>query len=86
MAKWPSVPLTRDLPSEYGVTRVYEAGPTEAPPLLLLHGGRATAASWYAVVGPLADSRRVLAAEPDRRRRHSRHHGRPLRTAEDLVG
>jgi pimeloyl-ACP methyl ester carboxylesterase len=85
MRRWPVAWETVALPSEFGSTRVHAAGPADAPPLVLLHGGRATAASWFAVVGQLAERHRVLAVEQMGDAGYSRHDGRPLQSVDDLI-
>lgn len=46
-------------------TNVYEAGPldSDAPPLLLIHGGVVEAASWLETVTALCSTRRVIAPD-----------------------
>ncbi|WP_430594968.1 alpha/beta fold hydrolase [Isoptericola sp. QY 916] len=59
-----SDPRTRDRRDRVvaGIHLVVD-GPPDAPPLLLLHGSGATAASWSPTVPTLAASRRVLAID-----------------------
>jgi pimeloyl-ACP methyl ester carboxylesterase len=86
MAKWPAEREAREVPTPYGTTYVNVCGPREAPPLLLLPGGGATSASWYAQAADLAGDHRVhavdLIGDPGR----SVPAGdRPLRTVADLT-
>jgi pimeloyl-ACP methyl ester carboxylesterase len=63
LAQWPVEYAALDLPSRFGTTRVLAAGPVDAEPLLLLHGGGATSAVWFADVRALARERRVYAVD-----------------------
>jgi len=63
LAQWPVEYATLDLESRFGTTRVLAAGPEDAEPLLLLHGGGATSAVWFADVRALARERRVYAVD-----------------------
>ncbi|MFD7298097.1 alpha/beta fold hydrolase [Streptomyces sp. NPDC059897] len=87
MAKWPESTAHLDVPTPYGSTHVHALGPADAPPLLLLPGGGASSAGWYANVAALAQSRRVYApdliGEPGR---SVAAPGRPVRTVADLSG
>ena len=86
MAAWPVPVRIHDLPSVFGTTRVYEAGPPDGRPMLLLPGGGATAASWYATVGPLASAgSRVYAVDIICDRGRSVPSAQPVRTRPDLV-
>jgi pimeloyl-ACP methyl ester carboxylesterase len=62
LAQWPEVEV-KDMPSSYGTTRVLSAGPADAPPLVLLPGGGATATVWFANVAALAGEFRVRALD-----------------------
>jgi pimeloyl-ACP methyl ester carboxylesterase len=85
MSRW-AVPVeTADVPSPFGPTRVNMCGPADAPPLVLLHGGRANSASWFANAGSLARTRRILAPDTIGDPGRSRNDGRPLRTRADLM-
>lgn len=87
MAKWPDGVEETDVPTPYGTTRVHALGPRAAPPLLLLPGGGATGAVWFANAAALAAGHRVYAAdlvgEPGR---SVPAPDRPIRTAADLTG
>ncbi|MGA5561441.1 alpha/beta fold hydrolase [Streptomyces platensis] len=85
MALWP-VPVERlDLPSEFGSTRVTVCGPAGGPPLVLLHGGGATSAVWYALAAPLARTHRVYAVDQMGGPGLSVNSGRALRRPADLL-
>jgi pimeloyl-ACP methyl ester carboxylesterase len=61
--RW-SVPVEMlELVSDFGTTHVNAAGPASAEPLVLLHGGGATAAVWFANVASLSRIRRVYAVD-----------------------
>jgi pimeloyl-ACP methyl ester carboxylesterase len=63
MARWPVPVESLDLRSPYGVTHVHVCGPRDGEPLVLLHGGGATSAVWFANVGALSRTHRVYAAD-----------------------
>lgn len=85
IARW-GVPVdVIDVPSRFGTTRVNACGPRDAPPLVLLHGGRSNSASWYANAAALARTRRVYAPDTIGDPGRSRNTGRPLRTRQDLL-
>lgn len=65
MQFWPSPREEFDVPTSFGSTRVYAhgAGDSRKPVVVLLHGQNATAASWHANVGPLAEHFAVYAVE-----------------------
>jgi pimeloyl-ACP methyl ester carboxylesterase len=86
LGAWPVPPAVRTIPTGFGTTLVHDAGPADGRPLVLLHGGGATSASWYANVGPLAAAGiRVYAVDIicDRGRSEPGRH--PVRTPADLV-
>jgi pimeloyl-ACP methyl ester carboxylesterase len=56
LREWPAEWTIRDVATRFGSTCVYTTGPDSGRPILLLPGGGATAASWYATAGPLADA------------------------------
>jgi pimeloyl-ACP methyl ester carboxylesterase len=61
--QWPADVEVSDLRSEYGTTRVLTTGPPDAPPLVLLPGGGATATVWFANVAALSRVARVHAVD-----------------------
>lgn len=63
MARWPVSVERLDLVSEFGTTRVNACGPTDGPPLVLLHGGGVTSAVWYANARALSRTHRVYAVD-----------------------
>ncbi len=63
MRYWPVPFETLDLPGPYGRTHLAVSGPTEAPPLVLLHGGRASLTMWTTNVGDLSRDYRVYAVD-----------------------
>jgi pimeloyl-ACP methyl ester carboxylesterase len=82
---WP-VPVDQmDLTSAYGTTRVTACGPVDGEPLVLLHGGGATSAVWFANVADLSRTRRVYAVDRIGEAGRSLRGDRPLRSAEDLL-
>ncbi|MEU6316143.1 alpha/beta fold hydrolase [Streptomyces sp. NPDC047009] len=86
LAEWPADTRQSSVPTPYGRTRVTSSGPADAPPLVLLPGGRATAVSWYANAAALSRSCRVhavdLIGDPGRSVPDPR---RPVRTVADLT-
>ncbi|MBO1333277.1 alpha/beta hydrolase [Streptomyces sp. VRA16 Mangrove soil] len=86
MAKWPDGTEHLDVVTPHGTTHVHALGPRDAPPLLLLPGGGATGATWFANVAALAGERRVYApdliGEPGRSVRAA---DRPIRAVADLA-
>ena len=62
LKQWPAVEVS-DLASAYGTTRVLSCGPQDAAPLVLLPGGGATAAAWFANVAALSREARVHAVD-----------------------
>ncbi|MGW1014490.1 alpha/beta fold hydrolase [Streptomyces termitum] len=85
LARWPAGTAEIDVPTPYGVTRVHAYGPAEAAPLLLLHGGGATGAVWFANAPALGAHHRVLAVDILGDAGRSVPGGRPLRTTADLM-
>jgi pimeloyl-ACP methyl ester carboxylesterase len=62
LRQWPGVEVA-DLPGPYGTTRVLSSGPPDAPPLVLLPGGGATATAWFANAPALSRVARVHAVD-----------------------
>lgn len=85
LAQWPVPVESVDVPSVFGSTHVLVCGPADAPPLLLLHGGGATATVWFNDVAALSERHRVCAVDQIGDAGRSVHHGRPLRTAADFA-
>ncbi|TGB16222.1 alpha/beta fold hydrolase [Streptomyces sp. MZ04] len=87
LAKWPEGTVHRTVPTPFGDTYVTVCGPADAPPLVLLPGGGATAGSWFANVEEPARTRRVYAVdligEPGR---SVPEPSRPIRSVADLAG
>ncbi len=63
LRRWPVEVEPLDLRGRYGTTHVNACGPPGAPPIVLMHGGRATSTVWYGVVGALARAFRVYAID-----------------------
>ena len=63
LGQWPPGREQLRLTTGYGTTVVHAVGPASGIPVLLMHGGGATAASWFATVGALAGRCRVYAAD-----------------------
>jgi pimeloyl-ACP methyl ester carboxylesterase len=85
LAKWPVPVEPVDLTSDFGTTRVHASGPASGPPLLLLHGGGATATVWVNNVDALAATHRVYALDVIGGPGRSVHDGREIRTPADLM-
>ncbi|MFD7326552.1 alpha/beta fold hydrolase [Streptomyces sp. NPDC059875] len=86
LAHWPAVTTTSRVVTAHGTTHLISHGPEDAPPVLLLPGGGATATGWYAAAAALGRTHRVhavdLIGEPGRSVPEAGH---PLRTADDLT-
>ncbi|HTP11336.1 MAG TPA: alpha/beta hydrolase [Anaerolineae bacterium] len=63
MRYWPVPYESIDLPGYYGCTHLVVCGPIDAPPLVLLHGGRASLTMWAKNVGDLSRDYRVYAID-----------------------
>ncbi len=63
LARWPASTTTEHVITRYGRTAVTVAGPPDAPPLVLLHGGGATSTVWYATAAHLVGRYRIFAVE-----------------------
>jgi pimeloyl-ACP methyl ester carboxylesterase len=63
LADWPVPAEHRRVPTREGDTFVLTSGPTEAPPLLLLHGSGSNAAMWMGDVTAWAQHFRVHAVD-----------------------
>ncbi|WP_406261272.1 alpha/beta hydrolase [Streptomyces chartreusis] len=85
LRQWPVQVRGVDVPSPHGSTRVQICGREDGPPVVLLPGGGATSAAWFATVGELAPAHRVYAVDLIGDIGRSVHDGAPLRGAGDLV-
>ncbi|MEV8021098.1 alpha/beta fold hydrolase [Streptomyces sp. NPDC086554] len=87
LGKWPEGTVHRAVPTPFGDTHVTVCGPADAPPLVLLPGGGATAGSWFANVAELARTRRVFAVDLiGEAGRSVPDPSRPIRSVADLTG
>jgi len=62
-ARWPAGTTATDVPTSWGTTHLLTAGPPDGPPVVLLHGGGATATSWADLAARLAGRSRLLAPD-----------------------
>lgn len=85
LRRWPVEVRGVDVPTPYGSTRVQVCGPGDGVPVVLLPGGGATSAVWFANVGDLVPGHRVYAVDLMGDFGRSVHDGAPLRGAGDLV-
>lgn len=85
LARWPLPIDTIDVESDYGTTRVNASGPVDGPPVVLLPGGGATSAVWFANVAALARENRVFAIDPIGEPGRSMVGPKPIRTVDDLM-
>lgn len=85
LRRWPAEVRSVDVPSPYGSTRVQICGREDGDPLVLLPGGGATSAVWFANVGDLAATHRVYAVDLMGDFGRSVHDGAPLRGTADLM-
>jgi pimeloyl-ACP methyl ester carboxylesterase len=85
LGAWPSPTESLEVSSPYGTTRVLATGAVDAPPLVLLHGGGATATVWVNNVRELAAAHRVLAVEQVGDTGLSPRSGLPLTGVPDLM-
>ncbi|MEW5350925.1 alpha/beta fold hydrolase [Streptomyces sp. 16-176A] len=84
-ARWGPDAERLDIPTPYGATRVNCLGAKEAPPLLLLPGGRESSATWFANAARWARTHRVLAVDLIGDTGHSvPAPGRSIRSVADL--
>ncbi|AUG80842.1 carboxylesterase [Kitasatospora sp. MMS16-BH015] len=86
LAEWPTPVETRELPTAFGRTHVNVTGAPEGPPLVLLHGGQATAAAWYANVADLGRTHRLYAVDRFGEAGRSTVGDQPPRTTAELHG
>ncbi len=86
VGRWP-VPVTSlSVDTGYGLTHLLASGPPDAPALLLLPAGGATAVVWRPVAGGLSRCHRIIAVDPIGQPGLSTPGGSPLRTVADLAG
>ncbi|MCL8013062.1 alpha/beta fold hydrolase [Streptomyces sp. AS02] len=85
LRRWPVEVRGIDVPTPYGSTRVQVCGPEDGVPIVLLPGGGATSAVWFANVADLVPGHRVYAVDLMGDFGRSVHDGAPLRGAGDLV-
>jgi pimeloyl-ACP methyl ester carboxylesterase len=62
-ARWPAGTTSTEVSTSWGTTHVLMAGPADAPVVLLLHGGGATATAWADLAVQLAPQYRLLAPD-----------------------
>ncbi|MFJ6140857.1 alpha/beta fold hydrolase [Kitasatospora sp. NPDC092286] len=60
---WPGPRTALDLPTTFGTTRVYRAGPQSGEPIVLLPGSGGNALMWYRYIDVLARHRPVIAVD-----------------------
>ncbi len=63
MTLWPLPTEAFDLPGRFGTTHVVATGPTDAPPLLLLHGYMNTLTIWLRYIAPFSKEHRLYAID-----------------------
>ncbi|MEU3888727.1 alpha/beta hydrolase [Streptomyces sp. NPDC029041] len=85
LRRWPGKLHGVDVPTPYGTTRVQVSGREDGTPLVLLPGGGATSAAWFATAGALAPAHRIHAVDLMGDIGRSIHDGAPLRGAADLT-
>ncbi|MEU6968676.1 alpha/beta fold hydrolase [Kitasatospora aureofaciens] len=87
LARWPVPVEPLTVRTAHGTTRINACGPADGHPLVLLHGGGATSAMWYANAGALAEAgHRVLAVDLIGDPGRSVHDGTPLGDVPGLLG
>jgi pimeloyl-ACP methyl ester carboxylesterase len=82
--RWPAGTTSTEVPTSWGTTHLLMAGPTDAPVVLLLHGGGATATVWADLAVELVPQHRLLAPDQPGDAGLSSRAGAPRSTA-DLV-
>ena len=63
MRLWPVPYETREVPTRYGSTHVVVSGPSDAPPVVLLHCALMTSAIWSPLIGDLSRDHRTYAVD-----------------------
>jgi pimeloyl-ACP methyl ester carboxylesterase len=81
LATWPVEREDREVRHRFGTTPVFVNGRADGPPLVLMHGGGATATVWHRLVGPLGRIHRVFTVERDVGATETAR----MRTADDLI-
>lgn len=84
MKSWPVPYRELRVPSRFGITHVVVSGPTDAPPLVLLHGYWATSTMWSINIADLTRKYRVYAVDVMGQPSKSIP-GEPIRNAADFV-
>jgi len=85
LERW-QVPVTAlEVPGEFGTTRVNVCGPEDAPPLVLLHGGRTASPGWFANAAELSREHRLYAIDTMGDPGRSVNDGRPVASRADLM-
>jgi pimeloyl-ACP methyl ester carboxylesterase len=83
-ARWPAGTGSLEVPTSWGRTHLLTAGPPGGVPLVLLHGGHATATVWAGVARELSGRFRLLAPDQPGSPGRSRS-SRPFRRAADIT-
>ncbi|WP_031068995.1 alpha/beta fold hydrolase [Streptomyces sp. NRRL WC-3742] len=87
LARWPLPVEAIDVRTAHGTTRINACGPGDGRPLVLLHGGGATSAMWFANAGAWARAgHRVLAVDLIGDPGRSLHDGDRLAGVPGLLG
>ncbi|MQS12828.1 alpha/beta hydrolase [Streptomyces kaniharaensis] len=60
---WPGPRTTLDIPTTFGVTRVYRTGPETGDPIVLLPGSGGNALMWHRYIDDLAENHPVIAVD-----------------------
>lgn len=60
---WPGPPTAVDVPTRFGLTRVYRAGREQGRPIVLLPGAGGNALMWHRYVRPLGDLHPLIAVD-----------------------
>jgi pimeloyl-ACP methyl ester carboxylesterase len=63
LALWPVAHESRYIKTTHGITHLITCGPTDAPPVVLLHAYAFSATEWYANIAALAAGHRVYAVD-----------------------
>lgn len=85
LARWPVPVQSADIDTTYRRTHVQLSGPPDAPPLVLLPGGGGTSTAWFAVVGGLSATHRVVAVDTMGDAGRSVPGGHRMRSADDAT-